>query len=78
MEDITELFLNILEQSNSIEIAEADFRRLLVDEPELRRAYREYCRENGVPEKHGFTDFCQRHIDARNDIWNSLNDYNDE
>ncbi len=47
MEDITELFNSIIEEAPSLDIAESEFKQSLIDNPELRKAYREYCREQG-------------------------------
>lgn len=78
MEDITDLFLSIIKQSDSYEMAEAEFRRTLVDEPDLRRQYREYCRENGTSEKRGFLDYCEEYMEGANEMWDSLNDYDNQ
>ena len=37
MEDLTEYFMQILKQSGSVDMAEADFRQSLIDNPDLRR-----------------------------------------
>lgn len=78
MEDITELFISIIEDSPGIDIAESQFKQSLIDDPELRKAYREYCREVGTSEKNGFIEFCEEYCEGRNEIWDSLKDYNDE
>lgn len=78
MEEITEIFLAIIDQSPSVDIAEAEFKRRLVDEPELRRLYREYCQEEGVSERRGFLDFCEAYIDGQNEMWNSLDDFDNQ
>lgn len=78
MEDITDLFMNIIEQSASIEMAEAEFRRSLVDDPDLRRQYREYCRENGTSERRGFMDFCDSYMENQDEVWNTLRDFDNQ
>ena len=45
MSDITEIFISIIEEAPGIDMAEAEFRRLLVDDPALRKQYKEYCHE---------------------------------
>lgn len=77
MEDLTEYFLQILRQSGSVDLAEADFKQSLVDDPELRRTYKEYCRELGTSEKHGFRDFCEEYISESNSVWQHLSDYDE-
>ena len=78
MDNITDIFVSIIEQSPGIDMAEAEFKRMLVDEPELRRSYREYCRELGTSERNGFIEFCETYCNERDSVWESLSDYNDE
>lgn len=78
MDDITELFISIIEEAPSIDIAESEFKRSLIDDPDLRKAYKEYCRQQGTSEKHGFLDFCEEYCSDRNSVWDSLNDYDNE
>ena len=47
MDDITDFFISIIRESHSADMAEATFRQALVDDPELRRSYKQYCREQG-------------------------------
>lgn len=78
MEDLTEYFVNILKQSDSIDIAESEFKRSLIDDDDLKRRYREYCREIGTSEKHGFLDFCEEYMQNQDSIWESLSDYDNQ
>ena len=59
MEDITELFNSIIEEAPSLDIAESEFKQSLIDNPELRKAYREYCREQGLVGKKRFSRLCR-------------------
>ena len=59
MDELKGLFISIIEQAQSVDVAEAEFKRLLIDDPELRAGYREYCREVGSTEKNGFLDFAR-------------------
>ncbi len=77
MEDITDFFVSIIEQSHSIDIAEAEFKRILEDDNELREQYRQWCDQEGSTEKNGFMDFCEEYMADRNDVWNTLNDYDE-
>lgn len=77
MEDLTEYFLNILRQTGSVDMAEADFKQSLIDDPELRQQYKEYCHENGTSEKSGFREFCEKYISESNDVWQNLSDYDE-
>lgn len=78
MDDIIELFISTIKEAPSIDIAEAEFKRQLIDDPDLRKAYKEYCREQGTSEKNGFIEFCQEYCDDRNSVWDTLNDYDNE
>lgn len=77
MDDITLIFNNFLSQYDSIDIAEAEFKKSMHEDPELRDMYRQWCSEVGSSEKDGFFDYCDEYIDSQNDVWNSLNDYDD-
>lgn len=77
MNDITELFRDLLIQHRSIDIAHTEFSRLLTDDEELRMDYREWCEENGYSEKRGFLIFCDEYMDSQDSIWESLNDYDE-
>ncbi|MDE6120226.1 MAG: hypothetical protein K2F63_00395 [Muribaculaceae bacterium] len=78
MEDIRDIFISIIKQSDSIDIAEAEFKRFLVDDESLRKLYREYCREIGSSEKSGFLDFCEEYLQGQDTIWESLSDYDEK
>lgn len=78
MEDITELFISIIKDCDSIDIAEAEFRRHLVDNPDLRKAYKEYCHEVGSSERKGFQDFCEQYMEEQDEVWNTLSDFDNQ
>lgn len=75
---MNDLFIHIIGQTSSLDMAESEFRRLLVDEPELRRKYREYCREIGTSERNGFKDFCEEYMQEQDNVWNSLSDFDNQ
>lgn len=77
MDDITHFFTRLIQQSLSIDIAEAEFKRLLADDEELRNEYSEWCASTGVSERHGFRNFCEDYMDSQNDVWNQLKDYDE-
>lgn len=74
MEEIQELFARLIGQHGSLDIAESEFRRMLVDEPALKRQYREYCRLVGSSERNGFKDFCEEYMQGQDEVWDSLSD----
>ena len=77
MEHITQFFTQLIEQSKSLDIAEAEFKRLLADDEELRSEYSEWCSIKGTTERYGFREFCEEYIESQNDIWNQLRDYDE-
>lgn len=78
MEEMTDLFINIINQTDSLDMAESEFRRMMVDEPELRRRYRDYCHEVGSSERNGFKDFCEEYMQDQDNVWNSLSDFDNQ
>lgn len=77
-DDITQYFIYIIDQAHGYDMADSDFKRALADDDRLRAAYREWCRQNGTSEKNGFLDFCEEYMADRNQMWDSLNDYDDD
>ncbi len=78
MDDITAIFNDYLSQYGSVDIAEAEFKKSMHEDAELRTLYREWCNDVGSTEKNGFFDYCEEYFDSQNDVWNSLNDYNED
>ena len=78
MEDITGVFIEILNSNKTLDVADAEFKRVIADDDELRRQYREWCRENGSTERYGFTDFCKEYLESQESVWDSLNNYDEE
>lgn len=75
--NLIELFTEILQNAQSVDMAEADFKQMMVDDPDLKTAYKDYCREAGVSERNGFHEFCREYIEETNNVWDSLNDYDE-
>ena len=79
MEHITDFFNEMLRQYGSIDIAEAEFKKLVHEDPELRERYLEWCQEVGSSEKKGFLDYCEEYLESQDSIWDNLKDeYEDE
>lgn len=74
MENLTELFEQLLRDLGSVDVAEAEFKRLIADDEELHALYREWCGETGHTERRGFLDFAEEFIADQNSVWDSLND----
>lgn len=77
MDELIQLFDTIIRQADSIDIAEAEFKRQMNEYPELRHLYREWCHEVGSSEKNGFLDYCAEYMEMQNAVWDTLNDYDD-
>lgn len=77
MNDITDIFVQYINQNDSYDIAESQFKMDVAENPELHAAYRQWCNEVGSSEKDGFRDFCDEHSEGIDDMWNALSDYDD-
>ena len=75
--DITEYFVSLIESSGAIDVAEAEFKRIVADDNDLRELYRQWCAAMGTSERHGFADFATEYMENREEVWNSLNDYDE-
>lgn len=78
MEDITLIFNDIIRQYGSVDIADSEFKKRIHEDTNLRALYRQWCNEVGSSEKDGFLDFCEEYMETQNDVWNTLNDYDNE
>ncbi len=77
MNDITSFFRQLIEQSKSLDIAEAEFKRIIADDAQLKNEYSEWCNAVGSSERDGFRDFCDDYIESQDTIWDSLTDYDE-
>ena len=77
MEDITTLFVEILQQAGSVDVAESEFKKLIGEDDGLHRQYREWCHEVGNTERRGFIDFCEEYLSDRESVWDNLNDFDE-
>ena len=79
MNDITDLFNGMLQQYGSVDIAEAEFKKMIHEDPEIRNQYRDWCHEVGSSEKRGFLDYCEEYLESQESIWDNLkDDFEDE
>lgn len=75
--DITSLFRTLIAQTGSIDIAELEFKKMIAEDAELHRQYRDYCREVGSTERRGFLDYADEFLDSQESIWDSLSDFDE-
>lgn len=79
MDDITDLFNDMLHQYGSVDIAEAEFKKMIHEDPDVRQQYRDWCHEVGSSEKRGFLDYCEEYLESQESIWDNLkDDFEDE
>lgn len=77
MEDITDLFIEILRQAGSVDVAESEFKKLIGEDDELHQQYRDWCHEIGNTERRGFIDFCEEYLNDQDSVWDNLNDFDE-
>ena len=78
MEDnLINYFNDLISQSGSYDIAQAEFERLVADDAELRDMYSQWCEENVYSIRKGFKIFCDECISQQNSAMDSLNDYDE-
>lgn len=77
MKDITEIFISLLNECGSLDIAESEFKRIIADDENLRTQYNDWCRERGCTYRNGFTDFCEEYLDSKNSVWDYLTDHDE-
>lgn len=78
MTDITELFDDIIRQAGSVDMAEAEFKKMINEDSELKGEYREWCHAVGSTERRGFLDYCDEYMASQDSVWDSLSDYDEE
>lgn len=74
MNNLLSTFDELLRAYGSVDMAEAEFKRLIADDEELHGEYREWCEINGHTERHGFLDYAEEYIANQNSVWDTLTD----
>lgn len=77
MKPITEIFIEYLDNYGSVDIAESEFKKNIHENPDLKAAYRQWCSDEGSSEKNGFFDFAEQYLSDRNEVWDTLTDYDE-
>ncbi len=78
MDNFTDLFDDLLRSCGSVDIAEAEFKRMIADSPDLRAEYRAWCHETGHTERRGFLDYAEEYLDSQDSVWDTLTDYDNQ
>lgn len=76
--DITDFFVSLIESHGSIDVAVAEFKRLVADDSDLKAKYRQWCEEMGTSERRGFADFAEDYLDEQHSTWNIFDEYDDD
>lgn len=61
-------------QFDEIDMADSEFSRMCVDDPELRKSYREWCSEHDVTMRRGFRMFAEEIYNRNNLRMDSLDE----
>lgn len=77
MDNITELFDSILDQAGSLDMAESDFKRMLLDDADMHRVYRRWCSEHDTTERHGFLEYGRERNERREGGWDIFSEDED-
>lgn len=75
MIEIEKIFDSIVSQNRSADTAESDFKKMINEDRELKKAYKEWCAENGYTTKYGFLEYCNKFMDEEQSKWNVFQDY---
>lgn len=74
-QDYTELlaiFDNLFQQNRSLDVADSEFRKILCDDPDLRKQYKNWCREMGYTDRKGFIEYGYEYFDNEESRWDVL------
>lgn len=73
MDELISTFEELLRSYGNVDMAEAEFKRLIGEDSVLHDAYREWCEETGHTERLGFLDWAEEYIANQNSVWDSFN-----
>lgn len=76
--DIESFMSQLLETHRRVDIAEAEFRRMLGDDDDLMSSYREWCDDQGTNVRYGFGEFAETYFEENTRIWDTLDEYDDD
>lgn len=76
-QDITAFFNQLIRQSGTMDIAKAEFSRILADDIDLQNDYREWCEDMGYTERKGFDHYCEEYMDSQQSVFDSFNDFDE-
>lgn len=74
MIDIIEIFNSIIDTCRSIDVADRELWRQIEDDPEIKKAYIEWCDNEGFTIKKGFIHYCEECFDEEESRWDVLSE----
>ena len=77
-DDITQFFISLIDAHGSLDVAEAEFKRIIADDSELQAEYRAWCDDHSISERHGFSDFCEEYLERKESVWDVFDEYSDD
>lgn len=77
MTEFEETIITYLQTHGSIDIAEYEFKKDISENLDLKAQYKEWCRESGYTERHGFREYASEYLDNIDSVWDSLTDYDE-
>ncbi|MCH4156694.1 MAG: hypothetical protein LKF31_10365 [Muribaculaceae bacterium] len=72
---ISELLQSLLDQYSSVDMAESEFKRMLNEDDELKKAYFDWCEELGYSPKTGYSEYVEEIFESQDSIWDSLHEF---
>lgn len=75
--DIESFIIILVTNYGSLDVAEAEFRRLIADDSELLRSYKLWCEERGYTTRNGFSDFATEYVTENESVWDALTDFDE-
>lgn len=74
---ISKYIITLVSEYQDIELAEAEFKRIIADDTDMRKDYKDWCNERGYSVRNGFTDFADEYMQQRDSVWDALTDLDD-
>lgn len=62
----------------NLDIVRSEFLRQINEDDELRKAYKQWCEEHGHAMKNGYKDYIAEYLESKENIWDSLKEFEDD
>lgn len=77
MNDISELLQSLLTQHRSADIVESEFKKMLYEDEDVKKQYKEWCETLGYSEKTGYREYIEEILETQESIWDTINEYDE-